>query len=58
MQAGDLGRLMVLAALWGGSFLFIRVAALVLGLRIRQITATVMPPHTPESPPPNPGAGC
>src|SRR6266511_4101545 len=31
MQAGDLGRLIVLAALWGGSFLFIRVAAPVLG---------------------------
>ena len=31
MQAGDLGRLIVLAGLWGGSFLFIRVAAPVLG---------------------------
>jgi len=31
MQVGNLGRLIVLAALWGGSFLFIRVAAPVLG---------------------------
>jgi drug/metabolite transporter (DMT)-like permease len=31
MQAGDTGRLICLAAVWGGSFLFIRVAAPVLG---------------------------
>jgi drug/metabolite transporter (DMT)-like permease len=31
MQTGDFGRLICLAALWGGSFLFIRVAAPVLG---------------------------
>ena len=31
MRAEDLGRLLLLSALWGGSFLFMRIAAPVLG---------------------------
>ena len=31
MKAPDLARLVFLAALWGGSFIFIRIAAPVLG---------------------------
>ena len=31
MKAPDLARLLLLAALWGGSFIFIRIAAPVLG---------------------------
>ena len=31
MRAEDLGRLLLLSALWGGSFLFMRIATPVLG---------------------------
>ena len=62
----------IFAVAWGALFLHEQIAvsailgcaiilagtALVLGMRIRPIAATVTPRHTPESPPPNPGAGC